>query len=158
MSGKLDQSLEEISTAHKRSARRNPRRSAGRPAAIPAPVGGIRKNPKGARGAGAKATPAKAISVNSESKIIVSNLVSASSTQAIDRSLMRSSPRMLRSSRSRYVSVEATHAPRTLFDLSFFDALPAIPDVGSYGEDSCRFRLLARAIERPISLVDRDKT
>lgn len=79
MSGKLDQALDDITSAQRRSARRrnNPRRSTGRPAA-PAPVGGIQKNLKPARGAGAKPTPAKAISANSDSKIIVSNLVSFS--------------------------------------------------------------------------------
>lgn len=81
MSGKLDQSLEEINAAQKRNAgrRRNPpRRTVGRPAAA-APVGGIQKNTKGGRGAGAKAAPAKGAPTNSESKIIVSNLVSSPS-------------------------------------------------------------------------------
>ncbi len=79
MSGKLDQSLEEIASTQKRGAgrRRNPaRRAAGRPAPA-APVGGIKKNIKPARGAGGKAAPLKATPINSESKIIVSNLVSS---------------------------------------------------------------------------------
>lgn len=78
MSGKLDQSLDEITTAQKRTAgrRRNPpRRTAGRPV-VTAPIGGIRKNTKPARGPGAKAVPARAAPLSGESKIIVSNLVS----------------------------------------------------------------------------------
>lgn len=77
MSGKLDQALDDITQAQRRSARRRPnqRRGAGRPAAA-APVGGIQKSTKPARGAGAKPAPAKATPTNSDSKIIVSNLVS----------------------------------------------------------------------------------
>ncbi|KAK0389927.1 hypothetical protein NLU13_3500 [Sarocladium strictum] len=73
MSSKLDQSLEEIQSASRKSAgrRRNAPR-ASRPAA--APVGGITKSTKPARGAG-KATPAaKAGPVSGDSKIIVSGL------------------------------------------------------------------------------------
>ncbi|KAJ4320447.1 RNA-binding RNA annealing protein [Fusarium piperis] len=84
MSGKLDQALEDITQAQRRSARRrnNPRRSTGRPAAS-APVGGIQKNLKPARGAGAKPVPAKATPTNSDSKIIVSNLPKDVSEQQI---------------------------------------------------------------------------
>lgn len=79
MSGKLDQALDDITSAQRRTAgrRRNPqRRTTGRPAAT-APVGGIQKNTKPARGAGAKAAPAKGATPNGDSKIIVSNLVGA---------------------------------------------------------------------------------
>ena len=77
MSGKLDQSLDEITTAQRRSSRRRStqRRSTGRPAAA-APVGGVQKTTKPARGAAAKPALAKAAAANADSKIIVSNLVS----------------------------------------------------------------------------------
>jgi THO complex subunit 4 len=78
MSGKLDQSLDEIATTQRRAAgnRRNPRRSAARAAPAPAaPVGGVKKNTKPARNAGAKAGPVKAAVARGESKVIVSNLV-----------------------------------------------------------------------------------
>ncbi|KAG8350509.1 hypothetical protein FVEN_g11315 [Fusarium venenatum] len=83
MSGKLDQSLDDITQAQRRGARRrsNPRRSAGRPAAA-APIGGIQKNTKPARGSGAKPVPAKA-APNKDSKIIVSNLPKDVSEQQI---------------------------------------------------------------------------
>lgn len=77
MSGKLDQALDDITSAQRRNAgrRRNPqRRSAARPAAA-APVGGIQKNTKPARGAGQKPAPAKGATPAGDSKIIVSNLV-----------------------------------------------------------------------------------
>jgi THO complex subunit 4 len=79
MSGKLDQSLDEILTSQRRNQqgrRRSQRRAAGaaRPAPT-APAGGIQKNTKPARGA-TKPTPAKAAGLTGESKIMVSNLVS----------------------------------------------------------------------------------
>lgn len=81
MSGKLDQALDDITSAQRRNAgrRRNPQRRSvtGRPAPT-APVGGIQKNTRPARGAGAKPAPAKAAAANSDSKIIVSNLVCSS--------------------------------------------------------------------------------
>lgn len=76
MSGKLDQSLDEITTAQRRSTRRrNPQRrsTGGRPAAA-APVGGVQKTTKPARGAAAKPALAKAAAANADSKVIVSNL------------------------------------------------------------------------------------
>lgn len=75
MSGKLDQALDDITSAQRRNTRRvrPQRRAAGRPVAS-APVGGIQKNPRPVRGAGNKAAPTKAIPANSDSKIIVSNL------------------------------------------------------------------------------------
>ncbi|KAI9158628.1 mRNA export protein mlo3 [Paramyrothecium foliicola] len=76
MSGKLDQSLDEITTAQRRSTRQRrstQRRSTGRPAPA-APIGGIQKATKPARGAAAKPALAKAAAANSDSKVIVSNL------------------------------------------------------------------------------------
>ncbi|KAH7320206.1 hypothetical protein B0I35DRAFT_231339 [Stachybotrys elegans] len=75
MSGKLDQTLDEIATAQRRSSTRrraSGRRSTGRPAPA-APAGGIQKNTKAARGGAAKSTPARAVA-NADSKVIVSNL------------------------------------------------------------------------------------
>ncbi|EWZ31940.1 hypothetical protein FOCG_14680 [Fusarium oxysporum f. sp. radicis-lycopersici 26381] len=91
MSGKLDQALDDITQAQRRSARRRPnqRRGAGRPAAA-APVGGIQKSTKPARGAGAKPAPAKATPTNSDSKIIVSNLPKDVSEQQIKEYFIQS--------------------------------------------------------------------
>ncbi|KAF4970494.1 hypothetical protein FSARC_2513, partial [Fusarium sarcochroum] len=92
MSGKLDQALDDITQAQRRSARRrsnNTRRSAGRPAAA-APVGGIQKNTKPPRGAGAKPAPAKATPSNNDSKIIVSNLPKDVSEQQIKEYFIQS--------------------------------------------------------------------
>jgi THO complex subunit 4 len=91
MSGKLDQALDDITQAQRRSARRrsNPRRSTGRPAAA-APVGGIQKNTKPARGAGAKPAPTKAAPTNSDSKIMVSNLPKDVSEQQIKEYFIQS--------------------------------------------------------------------
>ncbi|KAL2135220.1 hypothetical protein VTI74DRAFT_9312 [Chaetomium olivicolor] len=76
MSGKLDQSLDEILSSRRgtQGRRRSQRRSAGasRPAPT-APAGGIQKNTKPARNA-AKPTPAKGAGLTGESKIMVSNL------------------------------------------------------------------------------------
>ncbi|KAG7285211.1 hypothetical protein NEMBOFW57_009832 [Staphylotrichum longicolle] len=77
MSGKLDQSLDEILTNQRRNQqgrRRSQRRTAAptRPTTT-APAGGIQKNTKPARGA-TKPTPAKGAGVSGESKIMVSNL------------------------------------------------------------------------------------
>ncbi|KAI5456400.1 hypothetical protein BGZ63DRAFT_517987 [Mariannaea sp. PMI_226] len=84
MSGKLDQALDDITSAQRQSVRRrnNPRRSTGRQATN-APVGGIQKNTRPARGVGAKPTPAKAAPINKDSKIIVSNLPKDVSEQQI---------------------------------------------------------------------------
>lgn len=79
MSGKLDQSLDEILSTTKQThagGRRSTRKTA-RPAA-PAPVGGVKKNTKPARGAAAKPSSGKAPRPTGESKIIVSNLVRTS--------------------------------------------------------------------------------
>jgi THO complex subunit 4 len=77
MSGKLDQSLDEITSAQRKNAgrRRSTQRRSSTRAAVAAPVGGIKKTTKPARGAVSKTTPAKAIPSNAESKVIVSNLV-----------------------------------------------------------------------------------
>ncbi|KAK3397305.1 hypothetical protein B0T20DRAFT_254416 [Sordaria brevicollis] len=77
MSGKLDQSLDEILSTQRRgksNARgRGGRRSTGGKPANAAPAGGIQKNTKPARNA-AKPAPAKAAGLTGESKIVVSNL------------------------------------------------------------------------------------
>ncbi|KAL2159994.1 hypothetical protein VTH06DRAFT_1649 [Thermothelomyces fergusii] len=76
MSGKLDQSLDEILSSQRRNngRRRSARRSSGaaKPTAT-APAGGIQKNTKPARGTN-KPTPAKGVGLTGESKIVVSNL------------------------------------------------------------------------------------
>jgi hypothetical protein len=75
MSGKLDQTLDEIlSTSRRGGPRRSQRRSVGGRPTTAAPVGGIQKTTKPARASAAKPTPAKA-AASGESKIIVSNLV-----------------------------------------------------------------------------------
>ncbi len=76
MSGKLDQSLDEILSTQRRNAsrRRVPRRSAGN-AVKPSPVGGIHKNAKPARGNTTKPTGARIAGLIGESKVVVSNLV-----------------------------------------------------------------------------------
>jgi THO complex subunit 4 len=75
MSGKLDQSLDEIlSTQRKSGGRRQSTRKTARPA-TKAPVGGVHKNTKPARGNAAKPAPARGARNTGESKIIVSNLV-----------------------------------------------------------------------------------
>lgn len=76
MSGKLDQSLDEILSTQRRTAgshRRSQRRSSGRPATT-APVGGVQKNLKQPRAAATKQAPAKATGGHGESKVVVSNL------------------------------------------------------------------------------------
>ncbi|PFH56576.1 hypothetical protein XA68_16290 [Ophiocordyceps unilateralis] len=92
MSGKLDKPLDEIVSAQRRSAvrRRNPpRRSSGRPAPA-APVGGIQKATRAARGVAAKPTPAKGSSLFGESKVIVSNLPKDVSEQQIKEYFIQS--------------------------------------------------------------------
>jgi len=86
MSGKLDQSLDEILSTNKSAVRgkgrlnRRGRRApqAGRATAVVAPVGGIKKNPKQAKGA-AKAIPTGPSGGTGDSKIQVSNLVGSPS-------------------------------------------------------------------------------
>ncbi|AEO71430.1 uncharacterized protein THITE_2123770 [Thermothielavioides terrestris NRRL 8126] len=77
MSGKLDQSLDEILSNQRRNQqgrRRSQRRAAGATrSATTAPAGGIQKSSKAARTA-AKPTPAKGAGLTGESKIMVSNL------------------------------------------------------------------------------------
>jgi THO complex subunit 4 len=82
MSSKLDQSLEDISKSRRQSGRGNNRRRSGaaKAAAPRAPVGGIKKSTRPARGA-AKGTAIGPTSPVHESKIIVSGLVSLNSAQ-----------------------------------------------------------------------------
>lgn len=82
MSGKLDQSLDEILSTNKRSVIRGKGRGRrrvsqpGRPAPVAAPVGGVKKNAKQAKGA-VKAVPTGPSGATGDSRIQVSNLVSA---------------------------------------------------------------------------------
>lgn len=76
MSGKLDQSLDDILKTRKQSGGRPARRAAAAKAtAAVAPVGGVKKNTKAARPIG-KIGAIPSASAPGESKIIVSNLVS----------------------------------------------------------------------------------
>ncbi|KUJ23204.1 uncharacterized protein LY89DRAFT_703801 [Mollisia scopiformis] len=76
MSGKLDKSLDEIISTQRRSSvrgrgtRRTRRPGASKPVAV-APVGGIKKNPRQAKGA-AKAVPTGPSGGNTEGRILVS--------------------------------------------------------------------------------------
>lgn len=85
MSGKLDQSLDEIlSTQHKSGGRRQAARKAARPA-TKAPVGGVHKNTRPARAGNAiKSVPARGAKNTGESKIIVSNLVRITPVSVLD--------------------------------------------------------------------------
>ncbi|TIC97735.1 Putative RNA recognition motif domain, nucleotide-binding alpha-beta plait domain superfamily [Colletotrichum destructivum] len=78
MSGKLDQSLDEILSTQRRSAggpgRRSQRRSTGGRPAAAAPVGGVQKTSKPARAAANKPNAAKPAPGTGDSKVIVSNL------------------------------------------------------------------------------------
>lgn len=115
MSGKLDQSLDEILSTQRRSAprgRRSARRASGKPATT-APVGGVQKTSKPARGNAAKPAPAKAGKATGESKVIVSNLVSAHFPVVhVSASVLTAanSPRTWPKFKSRYVTVEAVSA------------------------------------------------
>ncbi|KAI9744834.1 MAG: hypothetical protein M1818_001759 [Claussenomyces sp. TS43310] len=76
MSGKLDQSLDEILSTQRRGtrSRRGARRAvSGRAAAVVAPVGGVKKSVKPVKGAG-KAVPTGPANVSGDSKVVVSNL------------------------------------------------------------------------------------
>ncbi|WYZ36580.1 hypothetical protein EsH8_II_000086 [Colletotrichum jinshuiense] len=78
MSGKLDQSLDEILSTQRRTAggprRRSQRRSTGGRPAAAAPVGGVQKTSKPARAAANKPNAAKPAQGTGDSKVIVSNL------------------------------------------------------------------------------------
>ncbi|KAK2001266.1 hypothetical protein LX36DRAFT_708669 [Colletotrichum falcatum] len=75
MSGKLDQSLDEIlSTQRRAGGRRSQRRSTGGRPAAAAPVGGVQKTSKPARAAANKPNAAKPAQGTGDSKVIVSNL------------------------------------------------------------------------------------
>lgn len=97
MSAKLDMALDDV-VMTERSTRRRARggrrvANAGRKAT--APVGGIQKNTKAAKGVGKSAVPAVLTSGTGESKIIVSNLVRfLASTFDLPKSLTLDSPPM----------------------------------------------------------------
>lgn len=90
MSGKLDQSLDEILSTQRKSA--GHRRSTRKPArtATAAPAGGVHKNTKPARGNAARPASARGAKNIGESKIIVSNLVSIMSMPLIANALLTS--------------------------------------------------------------------
>lgn len=76
MSGKMNQSLDEILSSQRRNATRGraaQRRSSGRPSKA-APVGGVQKTAKPARGTAGKPAPTRATGTIGDSKIVVSNL------------------------------------------------------------------------------------
>lgn len=78
MSGKLDQSLDEILNSRRQTARRGRGGRQGSNLAkanASAPVGGIKKNVRTTRGAGRAVVPSGPLAAHGESKIIVSNLV-----------------------------------------------------------------------------------
>jgi len=112
MSGKLDQSLDEILSTQRRNAgrRRGPARraSAGNKAPT-APAGGIQKKTQPARSA-SKPTPKKGSGVTGESKIVVSNLVSHAPKSLHQTSEptadFRDSPRTFPKARLRYVTTD----------------------------------------------------
>lgn len=81
MSGKLDQSLDDILSSRPRGGRggrRGSRRAptAGTKVSTRAPVGGIQKSTKTAKGSAKAAAPNGPAAGTGDSKIIVSNLVS----------------------------------------------------------------------------------
>jgi THO complex subunit 4 len=94
MATKLDQSLDEIMTntgATRGGARGGARRGRGqrqarRSTGAPAPVGGISKNTRSAKGA-VKATPTGP-SIHRDSKIVVSNLVGVITPQTCNISVL----------------------------------------------------------------------
>ncbi len=127
MSGKLDQSLDEILSTQRRNAgqRRPVRRSTGHPAAKPAPVGGIRKTAKPTRNSAVKPGGAKTGGVIGESKVVVSNLVRTSPPlraplpdESFQITNCQTSRRTCLRPRSRYVSDEAIPASGTFVDAS----------------------------------------
>jgi THO complex subunit 4 len=81
MSGKLDKSLDEIISTQRRTsvrgrgARNRTRRPGAAKPAVVAPVNGIKKNPRQAKGA-AKAVPTGPSGGSSEGRILVSGFVS----------------------------------------------------------------------------------
>lgn len=78
MSEKLDQSLDEILSTRRKTARRGGRggRRAPNPSkATVAPIGGIKKNTRVARGSVKTGVPSGPSAGSGDSKIIVSNLV-----------------------------------------------------------------------------------
>lgn len=80
MSGKLDQSLDEILSTRRTAARRGRGRRAPMPgksnaATAAAPVGGVKKTTRTTRAGGKATIPTGPAAGSGESKIIVSNLV-----------------------------------------------------------------------------------
>lgn len=132
MSGKLDQSLDDIVKTQRtnRRGRNGGRRSgpggAARPAAA-APVGGVAKSARAPRGPRAPAAkPAPVVPASGDSKIIVSGLVRRLQAHHFANTITNylHSPPMLLSSRSRYVehSAHPFHGSRCCFCRASFTA------------------------------------
>ena len=92
MSGKLDQSLDEILSTRRNTARGRPVRRGTRTRAVAAPVGGVQKNTKTVAKTTTKGAAAAAGGL--DSKIIVSNLVRSCPCSLRDPQLTKSSPPM----------------------------------------------------------------
>ena len=78
MTDKLDQSLDEILNSRRQTSRRGRggrRASSSAKPTVAAPVGGVKKNTRSARGGVRAAVPSGPAAGNGDSKIIVSNLV-----------------------------------------------------------------------------------
>ena len=113
MSGKLDQSLDEILSTQRSSATRGKGRrgrrvtQAGRSTAVAAPVGGVKKTLKQAKSA-MKVVPTGPSGGRGDSKIQVSNLVSMACFRSPQTLLTLLSPKMWTKARLRYVIDEAS--------------------------------------------------
>ena len=147
MSGKLDQSLDEILSTQRRNAgrRRGPARraSAGNKAPT-APAGGIQKKTQPARSA-SKPTPKKGSGVTGESKIVVSNLVSHAPKSLHQTSEptadFRDSPRTFPKARLRYVTTDEAIIAFGLLSTFLSVAFPidVVSSVGIKNGYSCNF-------------------
>lgn len=83
MSGKLDQSLDDILSTRPKNVRGRARRAVNKArVASAAPVGGIQKNVKATKGTTRAAAPNGPAAGTGDSKIIVSNLVREPTTPA----------------------------------------------------------------------------
>lgn len=125
MSGKLNQSLEEIlkdkrssATSATRGGRGGRPRRGAKPTQVAAPAGGIKKNIKPARGA-VKQPPARGAKGSRGSMIQIGNLVSITSAplcSILVANLLFYSPETSPRTRSRYVIDEAVAASETCVD------------------------------------------
>lgn len=113
MSGKLDQSLDDIVSSHRRGPGRGPRGRRSGPTrsaatkSTAAPVGGIKKNTTKAAKPVIKGAPTGPSGVSGNSRIIISGLVSTQVNQLLHHANFRS-PRMSMAHSLRYVVDQAT--------------------------------------------------